>query len=83
MYFDDGHMSGWGFAFMGLGTLLFWALLIAGAILLFRTLRTGGFGGSGARTDRPDAERLLAERYARGEIDEEEYRRRLSVLRQG
>ena len=27
------------------------------------------------------AEELLAERYARGEIDEEEYRRRLEVLR--
>ncbi len=80
MYFDDGHMSGWGFAFMGLGTLLFWALLIGGAILLFRTLRTTGYGRA---PDRPDAERLLAERYARGEIDEEEYRRRLSVLRQG
>jgi hypothetical protein len=26
-------------------------------------------------------ERLLAERFARGEIDEEEYRRRLAVLR--
>ena len=29
----------------------------------------------------PAPERLLAERFARGEIDEEEYRRRLAVLR--
>ncbi|MED7827284.1 SHOCT domain-containing protein [Streptomyces chiangmaiensis] len=27
-------------------------------------------------------ERVLAERFARGEIDEEEYRRRLGVLRE-
>jgi putative membrane protein len=27
------------------------------------------------------AEQVLSERYARGEIDEEEYRERLSVLR--
>ncbi len=29
----------------------------------------------------PDPERLLAERFARGEIDETEYRGRLAVLR--
>ncbi|USA02076.1 SHOCT domain-containing protein [Streptomyces lydicamycinicus] len=29
----------------------------------------------------PPAEQILAERYARGEIDEEEYRRRLVTLR--
>lgn len=34
-----------------------------------------GLGGGGA-------ERILAERYARGEIGEEEYRERLEVLRQ-
>ena len=28
-----------------------------------------------------DAERILAERYARGEIDDDEYRRRLDTLR--
>ncbi|MEW2558755.1 SHOCT domain-containing protein [Streptomyces griseorubiginosus] len=28
----------------------------------------------------PSPEQLLAERFARGEIDEEEYRRRMSVL---
>lgn len=30
-----------------------------------------------------DPERLLAERFARGELDEDEYRRRLAVLREG
>ncbi|MFD4600403.1 SHOCT domain-containing protein [Streptomyces sp. NPDC058464] len=29
----------------------------------------------------PGAEQILAERYARGEIDEEEYLRRLDILR--
>lgn len=47
-----------------------------------------GPGGSGAARSRwatPEAEgaeRILAERYARGEISEEEYRSRLEVLRQ-
>ncbi len=33
------------------------------------------------RSQRPAAESVLAERYARGEIDEGEYRDRLAVLR--
>lgn len=38
--------------------------------------------GSGAGQGAQGAERILAERYARGEISEEEYRGRLDVLRQ-
>jgi putative membrane protein len=36
--------------------------------------------GSGGET-LPTPEQLLAERFARGEIDEDEYRRRLDTLR--
>ena len=36
-----------------------------------------------ARPHPVDAEQVLAERFARGELDEEEYGRRLSVLRVG
>ncbi|MCO5993175.1 SHOCT domain-containing protein [Actinoallomurus rhizosphaericola] len=50
---------------------LFWLLVLGGGgYLLWRRTKTP------AR-----AESLLAERYARGEIDEEEYRERLAVLR--
>ncbi|MFI6154969.1 SHOCT domain-containing protein [Kitasatospora sp. NPDC051170] len=42
---------------------------------------TGGPGGPGGAVYGPAAEQVLAERFARGEIDEEEYRRRLDVLR--
>lgn len=50
----------------------------------------GGVGGAPEATTRPawrnpeaaSAERILAERYARGELTEEEYRGRLEVLRQ-
>jgi putative membrane protein len=37
------------------------------------TMHAGGAG---------NAEQVLAERYARGEIDDEEYQRRLGLLRQ-
>jgi putative membrane protein len=75
---------GWGWFVMGLGTLVFWAVLIALGVLLFRTLNRGtGQPPAHGDAERPSPERLLAERFARGEIDEDEYQRRLNVLRQG
>jgi putative membrane protein len=87
MMFYYGHgMGGWGWFAMSVGMLLFWALLITAAVLLFRALslgseRTHAPGSPGEPG--PSPEQILAERFARGEIDEEEYRRRLSVLRTG
>jgi len=68
-----GHMTGWGYLFMGTGTLVFWALVVAVAVLLLRDGRRPAARGSS-----PD--QILAERFARGEIDPEEYRRRLDIL---
>lgn len=76
MYFGD-HMSGWAWAFMGLGSVLFWAALIIGIVVLVRHFRGSNALGSGSRSS---AEELLAQRFARGEIDEAEYRQRLAVL---
>jgi putative membrane protein len=78
MYWPDHGMSGWALALAGLTTLLFWVMLIAAVVVLVRYL-SRGTGSSG----RGSAERILAERYARGEIDEQEYRQRLGVLRGG
>ncbi|WP_306189752.1 MULTISPECIES: SHOCT domain-containing protein [unclassified Streptomyces] len=84
MFWFPHGAPGWGWFAMSLGMLLFWVLLIAVAVLLFRALNRGaGQPGAHGGTGRPTAERLLAERFARGEIDEDEYRRRLDVLRQG
>jgi len=63
---------------------LFWGAVIVGIILLVRH-----FGRGGQQTPSPppsqlaSPEQLLAERFARGEIDEEEYRRRMTVVRHG
>jgi len=79
MYWYHDHMSGWGYGLMAFGSLLFWALVIVGIVLLVRYLgRTTGRSPGG---DQRSATRILAERFARGEIDEEEYRRRLETLR--
>ena len=69
-------MSGWGWLLMTLGMLGFWALV---ALLALALLRRPGQPG---QQRRPDAEEILAERLARGEIDAEEYRQRLQVLQE-
>jgi putative membrane protein len=78
------HMSGWGYLLMGLTTLAFWILVVAAIILLVRSAGAGSAGGA-ARAGPPSAptptpEQILAERLARGEIDIEEYQRRLEAL---
>jgi putative membrane protein len=74
-------MGGWGYLLMVANTLLFWGLLVAGVVFLVRYLGNGsrhrGIGAGGS----PIPEQILAERFARGEIGEDEYRRRLAVLR--
>ncbi|MEU6319850.1 hypothetical protein [Streptomyces sp. NPDC047009] len=87
MWYDGGW--GWGGWFaMIVFMVLLWALIIVGVIALVRYLTgthhqsgphpaSGGPGG-GSR----QAEDLLAERFARGEIDEDEYKRRLTLLRE-
>ncbi|MET0641722.1 MAG: SHOCT domain-containing protein [Jiangellaceae bacterium] len=79
MWYGDG-MGGWGFVLMAVSTVVFWGALIAGGVALFRYLnRTAAKPASSEA--RPTPEQLLAERFARGEIDEEEYRQRLDTLR--
>ena len=75
MYYGD-HMSGWGWFAMSLSTVVFWGLVITAIVLLVRYLHPGP---SSQETKTP--EQMLAERFARGEIDETEYRNRLAALR--
>lgn len=75
----DYHNASWPFAVMGSIMLLFVVVLIVGLVVLLRYLAPQ----HKARFDQSSAERTLAERYAQGEIDEQEYRQRLHVLRHG
>jgi putative membrane protein len=80
MHWHDHGMGGWGYGLMVVGFVLFWGLVIAGLVLLVRYLRRGDRAAS-ATPPPPSAEQVLAERFARGDIDEDEYRKRLQVLR--
>jgi putative membrane protein len=78
MWWPDGGMSGGAWVAMAIGMVLFWGLIITGAVLLIRTLNPSR--GGHAAVLRPTPEHLLAERFARGEIDEEEYQGRRATL---
>lgn len=91
MGYWDG-MGGWGMGWM----MLFWVLLLAGLVLLVVVLVRGFGGGARQDQGAPPAywsqpgpgpeqggvraRQILAERYARGEIDTEEYQARLQTL---
>jgi putative membrane protein len=80
--------DGWWPLWLGiLLNVLFWGALIVGGVLLVRwAVRSRqqppvGSPQAGA-AGQADPQGLLAERFARGEIDEDEYRSRLGVLRE-
>ncbi|MEU2159207.1 SHOCT domain-containing protein [Streptomyces sp. NPDC019396] len=64
---------------MSASMIVFWALVIGVVFLLIRGLNRPLEHG---RTRSMPAE-ILGDRLTRGEIDEEEYRRRLNALRTG
>jgi len=65
--------SGWAWWWMGVGMLLFWGLVALAVVLVVRQSR----GESG----RGGPQRILDERYARGDIGDDEYRRRSDLIR--
>lgn len=69
----------WGYAGMGIGMVLFWGLLVVAVVLLVRSTGDGRHPPPPSTHAAP--ERVLADRFARGEIDEQEYRERIAVLR--
>ncbi|MBT1003991.1 SHOCT domain-containing protein [Paenarthrobacter sp. DKR-5] len=79
MYGWDGGWGAWGWAPMVLVMLLFWGGVVTVVILLLR--RGAGAEGPGSVAARDDAERILNERFARGEIDETELTARRAALR--
>ena len=68
-------MGGWMMAASGILLLLIVGLAVITVVALLRPSRAAGGGVS-----RSSAKELLDQRYARGEIDDDEYYRRLSVL---
>jgi len=92
MFWYGPGMGGWGYGLAAFGSLLFWAAVVVAIVLLIRHYSRPG--SAPGRFSAPGSvpgpgwhgpggpEHLLAERFARGEIDADEYRERLRVLRE-
>lgn len=77
MYYGNGMGLGWSLILLAAVALPL--LLIAGALLAPAIRRAPD--ATAASATPPEAERVLADRLARGEIDTEEYETRLRALR--
>jgi putative membrane protein len=79
MYWWGEQMNGWGWFVMSVSSVLFLGLVIAAVVVVVRL-------AAATAADRPPLppavtpQSLLADRSARGEIDEAEYRHRADAL---
>jgi len=77
MHMWDYGFGWWGFPFFPFLWILFWVVVI---YFFFGHRRRWDRYHHDAPSDK-SAEEVLADRFARGEIDEKEYEKRLEVLR--
>ncbi|MEE8257179.1 MAG: SHOCT domain-containing protein, partial [Acidobacteriota bacterium] len=70
----------WGIGMMFF-MLIFWVLVTAGAVALIRWLWSGASGSISASSGDETAEDILKNRYAKGEIDKQEFGSKLQDIR--
>jgi putative membrane protein len=79
MYFDAAH-GGWA---PGLGSILFWVFVAAASVAIVRLFTRGlGYAGGPGLYGPPGPatpEQILAERFARGEINQDEFYERVAL----
>lgn len=75
-------MSGWMWLFMVLLTVVVIAAIVGGVFLLVRAFsRSSGSGRGTIDAGSSSALSILSERFARGDIDREEFENRRAILR--
>jgi putative membrane protein len=80
MRYGDGGI-GWGGWFVMVAMMVvFWGAI---AWVIVTLIRQSGSRARPHTTDATEPMRILDERFARGEIDEDEYQRRRTILRGG
>ena len=77
----SASMSGWEWFWMVAGLVVVCALACTGLAIAWRSLRQGGGQSAIGLSTRAGAEDVLAQRFARGEIGEDEYWQRVHALR--
>ncbi len=71
LWYGNGA-NGWAYALMIVSMVAFWGLVAAAVFYLIPS--------SSRTSDRPTPKQILAERFARGDITEEQYRRHLDTV---
>lgn len=77
MYGYPGGLGWVGWLLMTVSMVAFWGLVVLAVLAVVRGTRPG----DATRRTEPDPQAVLDQRFARGEIDAEEYRARSDVLR--
>jgi putative membrane protein len=75
-----GWMSGWAWLGMAVMLVALLALVVVSAVAVVRLLGPRDQRGTGDRPAGRSAMEILQERFASGEIDEEEFQRRRALL---
>lgn len=74
--YNGGHMFGFGWGFMW----IFWILVIVAIIWMIKSFAGNSDKNNGQEKASKSAEEILKERYARGEIDREEFEQKRKDL---
>jgi putative membrane protein len=77
----SASMAGWEWFWMIAALVAVCVVAAAGFVIARGCLQRGGRRAAVAPPSRPGAEEVLAQRFARGEIDEDEYWQRVHALR--
>lgn len=76
-YWNNNGMGGGGWVVMALGMVIFWSLLVFVVAAIFRGTRVDPPAPNPGRSDPVE---ILDQRFARGEIDSDEYQSRKDCL---
>lgn len=66
-----GQMMGFGFGFGWIFTIIFWVLIVWAIVAFVRAI--SGKSGDWMKNEEDSAMKILKDRYAKGEIDKEEF----------
>lgn len=80
MWYWPHGLSWWGWLGMTAMMVIFWGLVILGLVALVRYYNPSGTRQTPYDQRSTTPESILAERFAGGEIDEQEYRRKREIL---
>ena len=83
MGWDDGAWSAGAWLVMGLMMVVFWVAVIGLVVWLVQSVGTDKNPSQTGASPTTRADEVLAERFARGEIDEDEFKRRRDLLHSG